>query len=195
MGSGIGNGTVNGGVHGDEACIVAQAAIIDALAHGRKIGEPTDKLDCACPLLRRMAILLNDTRWWASDLERATILTPLIPLLLDSDAGNKILRRRLFRYLDCHVRELFPMLLEKRWPKDAIALKALTPIADSATADKAIGVLQNLDRALDRGHALALALALDRGLDLARALDRGLDLDLALRAKYIDLFKELASIE
>ena len=76
------------------ACVVAQANIVDALSQGRAIGELTDELDCACPVLRILAIALNDTYWWLNDEERTTTLLPLIPLLLDSRREPSVTAQR-----------------------------------------------------------------------------------------------------
>ena len=76
------------------ACVVAQAAILDALHRGVSLTEPTDELDCACPLLRHLAIGLNDTRWWDSDAERSETLRPLVGALLDSRVGPLAISKR-----------------------------------------------------------------------------------------------------
>ena len=197
MGSGVGTATVNGGIHGETACLVAQAAILDALRSGRKISVPTDKLECACPILRLFGIRINDTKWWKSDEERTEVLRPLIPLLLDSKVGLKATKRRGLRYVDCYVREIVPMILDQiNQKKAARKLRALLPIIDEQTILSAREVCAELSLA----HDLTFALDLDRDLDLdlAHDLTVALDLDhalvLALRAKFIELFKELAAI-
>lgn len=207
MCSDVGTATVNGGIHGETACLVAQAAILDALRSGRKINVPTDKLECACPILRLFAIRINDTKWWKSDEERTEVLRPLIPLLLDSKVGLKATKRRGLRYVDCYVREIVPMILDQINQKEAARkLRALLPIIDEQTILSAREVCAELSLAhavdLDLDHALDLARALDLDhavdFDHALALTVDLDLDhalvLALRAKFIELFKELAAI-
>ena len=81
MCSGVGDGKTT-------ACVMAQAATIDALRKGLTLDKPTDEMECACPVLRRMAIRANDANWWASDAERTEHLRPLIPLLLDSRVSD-----------------------------------------------------------------------------------------------------------
>ena len=212
MGSGIGDGTVNGGIHGEQACLVAQAAILDAVRHGRKISAPTDKLECACPILRRLAIYINDGPWWKSDQERTEILRPLIPLLLDSIGNLATTKKRGLRYVDCWVRELTPIIFDALGQKEAAGkLRALVQIVDQKTITSArevcagisTALARDLARALARDITLALARDLDLALDLdldrditrdlARALDRALAI--ALREKLIALFKELAEIK
>jgi hypothetical protein len=78
----------------NQACLVAQAAIVDALANGEKITELTDSLECACPVLRVLAIALNDVKWWDSDKERTEALRPLIPMLLDSRVSPGAIAKR-----------------------------------------------------------------------------------------------------
>ena len=68
----------------EEACVVAQAAIVDSLCRGESIANLTDSLNCACPVLRTLAIAMNDVAWWKDAEERTSTLRPLIPLLLDS---------------------------------------------------------------------------------------------------------------
>jgi hypothetical protein len=77
-----------------QACVVAQAAILDKLSRGEEITEITDTLECACPVLRVLAIALNDIGWWASDQERQDTLNPLRLLLLDSRRGPAITAQR-----------------------------------------------------------------------------------------------------
>jgi len=105
MGSGVGDGKTT-------MCIVAQAATIDALRKGKTLDKPTDQMECACPLLRRMAIRANDTDWWASNEERTEFLRPLIPLLLDSKHSESVTWKRIYYTADQSVRVLTPMRLE-----------------------------------------------------------------------------------
>jgi hypothetical protein len=76
------------------ACVVAQAAILDALSKGQSLNGPTDKLECACPVLRSLAIAANDVPKWASDEERTTALRGIIPALLDSRVGAVAISKR-----------------------------------------------------------------------------------------------------
>lgn len=105
MGNGVGDGKTT-------SCVMAQAATIDALRRGETLAAPTDQMECACPLLRRMAIRLNDTAWWKDNEERTALLRPIIPLLLDSKVSQELTWTRIFRSVDFVVRELTPMRLE-----------------------------------------------------------------------------------
>jgi F0F1-type ATP synthase epsilon subunit len=88
MSSGIGS------IENNQACVMAQAAILDALDKGRYIGDLTDELECACPVLRGLAIALNDVRWWESDIERTRTLRPLLTLILDSRREPDVTAKR-----------------------------------------------------------------------------------------------------
>lgn len=139
MSNGVGDGRTT-------ACVMAQAATIDALRRGKTLETPTDEMECACPVLRRLAIRLNDTNWWKSDEERTEALRPLIPLLLDSRGSRELTERRVFFVADQVVRVLTPMRLEyiakhstSKRVKEANAdganqLRELTHISDKATS-------------------------------------------------------------
>jgi hypothetical protein len=83
-----------GKLENNQACLVAQAAIVEALANGDEIKELTDSLECACPVLRVLAIALNDVKWWDSNKERTEALRPLIPMLLDSRVSPEAIAKR-----------------------------------------------------------------------------------------------------
>ena len=88
MPSGIGNLAEN------KICLVAQANLIDCLEKGLPIEALSDSLECACPVLRVLAICLNDTKWWINNQERTETLRPLISLLLDSNRDSNITAQR-----------------------------------------------------------------------------------------------------
>ncbi len=88
MPSGIGNLAEN------KISLVAQANLIDCLEKGLPIEALSDSLECACPVLRVLAIGLNDTKWWVNDQERTETLRPLISLLLDSRREPKVTAQR-----------------------------------------------------------------------------------------------------
>ena len=83
-----------GSLENNKVCVVAQAAILDALSKGQPITTLTDDLDCACPVLRVLAIALNDGGWWDNDQERTKTLRPLISLLLDSKRDSVVTAQR-----------------------------------------------------------------------------------------------------
>ena len=142
MGKGVGNGS-------DYACLMAQAATIDALRRGLTLDKPTDQMECACRLLRNLAINANDMDWWESDAERTEFLRPFIPLLLDSRASPATTLRRCARWSDVVIRELTPLRLEwiaahtkdkklkNESLKNAGALRLFAAITDKSSALKA----------------------------------------------------------
>ena len=161
MSTGIGDGRTT-------SCVMAQAATIDALRKGLTLDAPTDEMECACPVLRRLAIRLNDTNWWKDDAERTEVLRPLIPMLLDSHGSDELTWRRAYLCFDNAARVLTPMRLEwisantkneklkARNTDDIAALKALAPIVDKATLLAAREVCQKL-RADASAYASAYA--------------------------------------
>lgn len=127
MCSGVGDGKTT-------ACVMAQAATIDALRKGKTLDAPTDEMECACPVLRRLAIKLNDGPWWKGNLDRTDYLRPLIPLLLDSRGSRDLTLRRAFKIVDITVRQITPIGLEKRFPEHAKNLRELPEIKDKVSA-------------------------------------------------------------
>ena len=105
MGKGIGDGRTT-------MCVMAQAAVIDALRKGLTLDKPTDEMECACRLLRKIAITLNDGSWWKDDLERTDTLRPLIPFLLDSNQSPETTKKRQYFLANNSVKVLTPMRLE-----------------------------------------------------------------------------------
>ncbi len=154
MCSGVGDGKTT-------ACVMAQAATIDALRRGLTLDEPTDEMECACPVLRHLAIRGNDTYWWKDDMERTEYLRPLIPLLLDSRGDEKLTLKRGFFVANNCVRVLTPMRLDwiaentkdeklKQHAIDgAYKLRGLAEIVDKGTATAAREVCKKLQANAD----------------------------------------------
>lgn len=82
------------------ACVMHCAAIADAARRGESLREPTDQLACCCPVLRTVAIALNDAPWWGGAPERREWLLPLVPMLLDSKGVDETTQRRAMRCAD-----------------------------------------------------------------------------------------------
>ncbi len=111
MGEGVGDGA-------HTACVMAQAVMVDHLRKGKPMGCLTDKLDCACPMIRNMAINTNDNPWWKGKKDRTEALRPLIPWILDSKGSNELRQRRNLHCIDRIVHELMPMKLKDIASKD-----------------------------------------------------------------------------
>jgi hypothetical protein len=94
----------------------------------------TDALDCCCPVIRRFLIRLNDSDVWDSDRQRTEMLSPLIPLLIDS-LNPELIQKRALMLADFAVRKIAPISL-RRAKQDASAamLEALPEIVDELTA-------------------------------------------------------------
>jgi len=171
MSHGIGDGKTS-------ACVMAQAATIDALRRGETLIAPTDKMECACPLLRHMAIALNDALWWEHDLERTQHLRPLIPLLLDSRISDKRILHRATLAADQIIRRFVPMTLSQIVAADSTAwvfiknaitqIGTIPPITDIGGVLNARVLCQALQsQAGCQNTVLALGLA----IDIAAAVD------------------------
>ena len=165
MGAGVGDGKTT-------MCVMAQAACIDALRKGKTLETPTDNMACACPVLRRTAIRLNDTNWWKDNAERTEILRPIIPLLFDSRGDQALTARRMFFVADHAVRVITPMRVEwivENRPKqqDRLqpwldAIRKIQPITDKASALVARDLCREMrDAAVAYADAAAAAVAAD----------------------------------
>ena len=127
MGNGLGD------YEQGNACVMACAVALWRFRHGEELGEATDELDCVCPVLRRLAIRLNDGVWWpAGEAERTAVLIPMVPRLLGTNNPGKT-RLRMYRAADWSVRTMLPTRLRARGKVDeASALEACAPITDKA---------------------------------------------------------------
>jgi len=165
MGAGVGDGKTT-------MCVMAQAACIDALRKGKTLKTPTDEMECACPVLRRMAIRLNDAKWWKDNAERTELLRPIIPLLLDSRGDRALTERRAFLVADHSVRVITPLRMEwiiENRPKQNSklqpcldAIRKIQPITDKASALAARDICREVRRDADAfaaADAAAVAVA------------------------------------
>jgi hypothetical protein len=69
------------------------------LSQGEPIGEATDRLDCCCPVIRRLCIRRNDG-WWPSDEARKVWALGLIARLPGTRGDMATTLRRGFRCAD-----------------------------------------------------------------------------------------------
>ena len=195
MGSGVGDGKTT-------ACVMAQAATIDALRKGKTLDRATDEMECACPVLRRLAIRLNDTDWWKDNAERTEVLRPLIPLLLDSRGTGALTMKRIFMSADHSVRVLTLMRLEwiskhsksaevKKANKAGIKkLKELPEIVDKASALSAREICSELQKYAD-AYAYASASAYADASAYASEIKSQ---KLKYRTALLELFCKLAAL-
>lgn len=74
--------------------------------------EWSDHPECVCPIIRDLAIMIND--WLPTDKDRGEIIGPVIlePIGTASDDVDVLYDRFLVSF-DCVVRRLFPMVLEE----------------------------------------------------------------------------------
>src|SRR6185369_9104799 len=100
-------------------------------------GEPhSDAPACACPVISRAVIRLNDRM--PSDEMRAELLRPLLPRIVGSRSTRVVQVKRAYIAADMACRVFAPMALEARGKLDlAAGLRALAPITDTETAKAA----------------------------------------------------------
>jgi len=205
MGNGVGDGKTT-------ACVVAQSATIDALRKGNTLDAPTDRMECACPILRALAIRLNDGNWWKDDAERTKVLRPLIPLLLDSVGDEAVTLKRRFLCADRIIRDLTPLRLgligARDGRKNAKFLRAMKPIENRDDCDAARVVLRELECSarLDASVALYYYSAAAVSADVSSSTsvftapfacdpDANRACKLALRTSLLQLFNDVAAIK
>ena len=216
MGKGVGDGLTT-------MCVMSQAACIDALRKGLTLDKPTDEMECACRVLRRIAICLNDGKWWESNKERTEYLRPLIPLLLDSKQSKETTLKRIYYMANQSVKFLTPMRLrwraahckdekiKKMFEDGASSVEALTDLLDRNSCIAAKNVCQKLQSAaaadaaaavdadVDAAAAAYAYAAADAAADAAAYAYADADADVASqKIKYrdalIEAFKECAKI-
>jgi hypothetical protein len=100
-------------------------------------GEPhTDGPSCACPMVRRVVIALNDRA--TDDDMRTRLLRPLLPRIVGSRGSVALMLRRGLVAADWAVRVFSPIALEAAGlPVEAARLRALPEIRDRETAEQA----------------------------------------------------------
>jgi hypothetical protein len=123
-------------------------------------GEPnTDRPECACPVIGRYVIRLNDSRLF--DGYRDT-LKPYLPKIIGTRSTQAIERRRAFIAADFAVRSLAPTALRalkrEEW---AAQLEAAPQIVDRSTGCEALSVAREVRSAADAAIAAYAAAAAD----------------------------------
>jgi hypothetical protein len=148
------------------------ACLMEAVAY--VAGEPhSDHPRCACPVLTRHGIRLNDR---FSDEERQ-LLAPLIPRLVGTRADRATQLRRVHLLVDASIREITPMAYEAvGWGVLAAKLRAIGPIVDEASARAArVIVIEVRDEAYKRKAAAYADAAYAAAADAADAADADAD--------------------
>jgi hypothetical protein len=116
------------------ACVLSAARAKWLLSQGLPLGEASDRLECACPLLRKILVEVNDADWWNSDEERTSVLTPWIDILIDSrDESKEELRR--FAVCNLLLKTIIPEHLKVfGLEKYASTFESLPAVIDAASA-------------------------------------------------------------
>jgi hypothetical protein len=142
------------------ACVMSAAALKVHLQAGGSLSDftATDRLDCVCPVLRRLAIRANDGPWWSSDEERTAALLPWVDKLIGSRVTPEATLRRAYLLSDLVVRTWVPDALESLGRKNlADRLRAIEPIVDRPSAEKARDVTWPVREEARKGRAAAAA--------------------------------------
>ncbi len=116
------------------ACLMSAARIFSGEAN---LSDPRDD-NCSrvCPIVRHIAIRLNDLSGWSSNALRTSELLPLVPMLIDTaTSDHEVLRKRAYLCVDYTIRVFAPLIIE-RCGNDlkAARLRALPPIIDEISA-------------------------------------------------------------
>jgi len=99
-------------------CVMAMCAVEDRLRHGESIGELTDQCECVSPVLRTLAIEVNDCRWY-NERSRTKWALETVPKLLDTN-DEKHDWRRLKAVIKHLVHEIVvPHLMVFKYPEFA----------------------------------------------------------------------------
>jgi hypothetical protein len=136
-------------------------------------GEPhSDAPACACPIITRAMIRLNDRM---PESLRTELLRPLLPRIIGTRASREVMIKRGYVAADMAVRVFAPMALEARGRLDfAAKLRELAPIVDRETAEKGRSAAAAYAYAYDAASAAASAAASQRAVyvEAVRMIER-----------------------
>jgi len=151
------------------ACIMSAAVAHWRMSKGESIGTATDEMECCCPVVRAYLIRLNDSRVWDNDEQRTEMLTPLIPLLVNT--RNKDLElKRAFMLADFAVRKIAPIALRfAGLEAEAAKLESLSEIVDEPTARAAVAAAARWAAASSAARWAAASSAAADAADVAAA--------------------------
>ena len=122
-----------------------------------------------CPLLGGLAI--NVINRFGGESYQA--VESLVPLIAECSNDPKMIRRRIYLFLDWQIRSLIPEVCELlNFNDEAARLRAINQVTDSSTAELARREVESVRAILWRKSLALDPRALD--LDLARALDLAL---------------------
>jgi len=120
-----------------QMCVMAMCVAEYRLRRGEPIGAATDKLECVCPLLRQLAIDVNDCVW-PSEEARTKWALEMVPKLLNTYDESHEFRR---------TRAVIQHLVNKVLVPE---LKAAGYMDWAASLERATGTLQTILSALAR---------------------------------------------
>jgi len=184
-----------GDYNAKQACIMSAAVAKWRVEHGEPLGSATDCLDCVCPVVRRLAISINDRSWWKDDAERTDVLLPFVDKILDTK-NEKLTLRRAFLCADYACRIFAPNALEvvkkAEW---ADRLRALAPVVDIDSAKIAQALCREARAAAAAdadAYAAYAAAAAAAAADAYAYADADADAAYAAYAAYADAYAAAA---
>jgi len=116
------------------ACLVSAAVAKWRMEHGEELGKATDSIECIDSPIRRIAISINDGKWWNSNNERTETLLPFIDQILGTKGSSELTQRRAYKCADYAIRVFLPMALDLKNPEQAEHIRSLPEIVDVNTA-------------------------------------------------------------
>jgi hypothetical protein len=157
---------------------MSAAVALARLKRGEPLGQAADDIVCISPVIRRLAISVNDINWWQDDAERTRVLSPFVPLLPGTHGSVETEIRRAFLCADAAIRIFWPLTL------DACGLPELAGEFRACEVFAALADLADLaaraDLAVPRLRAEAVAL-LGRLIEVTDAPERTDDTASSLR--------------
>jgi pyruvate/2-oxoglutarate dehydrogenase complex dihydrolipoamide acyltransferase (E2) component len=139
-------------------CVMEAVAYLAGEAH-------SDAPKCACPVITRLAIWVNDS---CSDALRNELLRDLPWRIVGTKANQETEQQRAYMAADWAVRFVCPVLLDRAGlTKEAMALREHAPVCDKASAADAADAARAAARAAANAAADAAANAARAAADAA----------------------------
>lgn len=118
------------------ACVMSAAVALIRIQRGEDMGNATDMLECVCPVVRRLAISINDRI--ENETDRKSWALGVIPRLIDSNKGLELTIKRAFACADFAMRTIAADAIQRLGLNEfSERIKSLPTIVDRTTASSA----------------------------------------------------------
>lgn len=105
--------------------------------------EHSDHPSCTCPVIAALVRRFNDRLW--NDDERNTLIRPLLPILIGTNASREVAIKRGYLAADWSIRTMLPILCHVLGLEDqAKSCEALPAVIDQASGIRARSVAQDI---------------------------------------------------